>query len=178
MSSVRATSDPGMPIAAVVYTRAPLKGVLTPAYFRLSLESGSWWYACEMSAVISHFHEAIRLRIPSTLGMGDGAVLTCAARLPKEVTSLYPLDGGFFFTRKLGLMASTFTPMSCGLTIAPLSSSSSNFCCNSVSSFFGYHGTSFSLADGGRALGMLMTASTFPNAPLYFGRSGPNTLLN
>ena len=25
---------------------------------------------------------------------------------------------------------------------------------------------------------MLMTASTFPNAPLYFGKSGPNTLLN
>ena len=72
-------------------------------------------------------------------------------------------------------MASMLTPISWGLTIAPLSSSSSNFCCNSTSSVFGYHGTSFSLSDGGRALGMFMTASTFPKAPLYFGKSGPKT---
>ena len=75
-----------------------------------------------------HFHETMRLRTLSVLDMGDGAVLIWAARFPKDVTSLYPLDGVFFFTRKLGLMASTFTPMSCGLAIAPLSASSSNFC--------------------------------------------------
>ena len=75
-------------------------------------------------------------------------------------------------------MASKLTSMSWGLAIAPLSSSSSNFCCNSTSRVFGYHGTSFSLADGGRALGMFMTASTFPKVPLYFGKSGPKTFPN
>ena len=81
-------------------------------------------------------------------------------------------------TKKLGLIASILTPISCGLAIAPFSVSSSHFCCSSTRSVFGYHGTSFNLSDGGRAPGMCMTASTFPNAPLYLGRSGPNTCLN
>ena len=130
-----------------------------------------------MSAVMIQFHEAMRLSTLSVLAIGEGGVLTSAAKLPNEVTSRYPLDGGFFFTRKLGLMASMLTPMSCGLLIAPFSSNSSNLSCNSASIVFGYHGTSFNLVEGGKALGMCMTASTLPNSPFYLGRSVPKIFL-
>ena len=71
-----------------------------------------------MSAVMIQFHEAMRLSTLSVLAIGESGVLTSAAKLPKEVTSRYPLDGGFFFTRKLGLMASMFDvlwPSHCSL---------------------------------------------------------------
>ena len=48
------------------------------------------------------FHEAMRLSTLSVLVIGEGGVFTSAAKLPKEVTSLYPLDGGFFLQESLG----------------------------------------------------------------------------
>ena len=42
MSSSRAVSEPGMPMADRAYTRTPRNGVATPQYFMESRESGIW----------------------------------------------------------------------------------------------------------------------------------------
>ena len=78
-------------------------------------------------------------------------------------------------TKKLGLIASILTPISCGLAIAPFSVSSSHFCCSSTRSVFGYHGTSFSLADGGKAFGMCMTANEYSQNLSQFSSSWEQT---
>ena len=72
MSSLRAVSEPGMPMTDNAYTCTPQNCVATPQYFTDLCESGIWQNALVKSVAMMYFHCAIRHNVESTSWISDG----------------------------------------------------------------------------------------------------------
>ncbi|KAH3755253.1 hypothetical protein DPMN_189943 [Dreissena polymorpha] len=131
MTSSSAVSEPGIPIAVLVYTRTPLDGVTTPQYFIESLLKCIWSKALVKPVTIRYLYGAKVRKMVSTSGIKDGCGLLYLATSLKAVTSL--LSPCAFFTKNEGFKYSTLTSTSSGRAKKPLSSRSSNLACNSTS---------------------------------------------
>ena len=108
ISSFRAVTDPGMPIADRVLTRTPRNGVKTLQYFMEALASGIWWKALVRSDTMMYFHLAIVRMVESTSGNRDGCGLLYRPTSAKAVTSrCHPLG---FLMRNDVLWFSTVMP--------------------------------------------------------------------
>lgn len=163
VSSCSATSDQGIPMAAVVLHLVPLKGVLISTHFLEPAASGIWWYTWQMSACLGYCHDESLLDACFVDVMGLGGSLTWLASVPSGVTSRRM--GSRLQGRRRRPVAGQGRPFSPAHRTRPEAHSELNL---------GYLETSLASFKGARPGGML-TASTVPVMPLYFGRFGLKT---